>query len=185
MRLPVLPFPLEAPPPVLDRGVRASRVESVKKFVSLFLVGCGAALLAGCGESEESVSKEDYDELAERVGKLEDLLGVKPSEPAPRAARVREPPSNGIFGESKETIARNWVSGIGKQYLTLYERRHGQLPEKLDDLFEDDSRHGPIALEKDLQDPWGNQYRYKRTGGRTYELWTVTRDYVKISSLDE
>ena len=94
---------------------------------------------------------------------------------------------SGIFGESKEQIAENWVNGVGQTYVERYTLRHGELPAKLEDLLKDDSKKEPIAKEKDLKDPWGKQYQYKKTGGSTYELWTVTPapDNVKISSEDE
>ena len=94
---------------------------------------------------------------------------------------------SGIFGESKEQIAATWVEGNGQALISYYVIRHGQLPEKIEDLLKDHPRHGAIATEKDLKDPWGNRYQYKKTGANKYELWTVTPapDNVKISSEDE
>ena len=94
---------------------------------------------------------------------------------------------SGIFGETEEDVAKTWVDNTGNQYILLYKKRNGKLPEKLDDLLIEHPRHGAIAKKKDLLDPWKNQYQYKKTGSSTFELWTVTPapDNVKISSEDD
>ena len=154
---------------------------------NLFLALWVGTLLSGCGGEEEKASKQDFDDLADRVERLENHLGIEPVESPRKTTRGRESHRKSSLHESKERIAANWVQGNGQALISRYVIRHGQLPEKIEDLLKDHPRHGAIAREKDLKDPWGNQYQYKRTGANKYELWTVTPapDNVKISSSED
>ena len=95
----------------LNRGVRVRRVGGVKRLLSLLAVG---TLLSGCGGEEEKASKQDFDDLADRVERLENHLGIEPVESPRKTTRGRESYRKSSLYESKERIAATWVEGTAK-----------------------------------------------------------------------
>lgn len=73
-----------------------------------------------------------------------------------------------ILNNTRITAAQNGISAINTA-LTSYSMQHnGKYPETLEALTEGDDENPPIIEngEAALTDPWGNPYRYQKTGKR-------------------
>ena len=157
----------------------------MKRFVSLVVVLCGALALAGCADDEAEEAKIRAEETKEKQVQehTEDVINVASggagSQMMSSGGKVR------ASGTSREQIAKDWVNGVGQAYVHRYSRINGELPENIEGLLKDHPRHGPIAMEKDLKDPWGNQYQYKKTGVNKFELWTITPYGINVSSAED
>ena len=85
------------------------------------------------------------------------------------------------FEGGREDAARNWVNGVGKQYVELYFLKARSYPESLNDLLSPPKPGMDPVVKKAsaLLDPWDNPYQYRYPGEENpdgFDLWTVTPD---------
>ncbi len=85
------------------------------------------------------------------------------------------------FGSGQEDAARNWVNGVGRQYVELYFLKTRSYPESLNDLMRPPKPGMDPVVKKAsaLLDPWDNPYQYRYPGEENpdgFDLWTVTPD---------
>ena len=76
----------------------------------------------------------------------------------------------GALQNSKIKKAETQVGQI-VQFLDVYYVTIGEYPQSLDDLTEPPGGMSPI-VEEIPQDPWGNDYEYRRTNSDSYELFS-------------
>jgi hypothetical protein len=83
-----------------------------------------------------------------------------------------------ITHSDEEEYADFWINTTGEAYITSYLALVGKYPTSFDDLRTPPNGIDPFILnDTDLEDPWGNEYRYQYPGKFNlggFDIWTIS-----------
>ncbi len=72
--------------------------------------------------------------------------------------------------ESQEEQARTQMSAFGNA-ISMYKLAHnGNVPDSLDELTQEDERSGESFIARIPQDPWENDFDYRKMSNREYKI---------------
>ena len=75
-----------------------------------------------------------------------------------------------------------------KNYIEAYRRHHSKVPDRLDDLLqEDDTNMGEayVESEDDLKDAWGNDFQYEKLSSNKYDIISLGADGMEGGEHDD